>query len=42
MKTNQIFLFAALLFLAACQQAESPAPETAVGEPAVEVRQTRC
>ncbi len=40
MKTNQIFLFAALLFLAACQQAENPAPETAVGEPAVEVRQT--
>ena len=40
MKVNQIFLFAALLFLAACQQAESPAPETAVGEPAVEVRQT--
>jgi len=39
MKVNQIFLFAALLFLAACQQAESPAPETAVGEPAVEVRQ---
>ena len=39
MKINQIFLFAALLFLAACQQAESPAPETAVGEPAVEVRQ---
>ena len=40
MKANQILLFAALLFLAACQQAESPAPETAVGEPAVEVRQT--
>jgi len=39
MKTKTILIISALFFLSACQQAESPAPEVAVGEPEVAVRE---